>query len=222
MYHRLQDVRKTSQDPILLDLSVPPDAVAAHVAMVKSLGAESVTIGDLVDFLYGRKVSPARPVAFTFDDGYDNTYTVAYPVLRAAGMRATLFVITDLVDQPGYVTWSQIRELSSAGWEIDSHTLTHPDLRALSNAELVHQRQQSKRELEQQTGRPLRYFSYPSGQYDNRVISAVGTAGYRAAVTVNYGMHFTLKDLFELTRVRIHGADDAATARARLLPATWR
>ena len=222
MYHRVQDVRGTSRDPILLDLSVPPDLLRRHVAMLQELGAEGVTVADVVDYMYGRKVSPARAVALTFDDGYADTYTEAFPILRAAGWPATVFVVTDLVDQPGYLTWDQVRELSRAGWEIDSHTVSHPDLRTASNAELATQLRESRRIIERETGRPVLYFSYPAGMYDQRVMDAVGLAGYRGAVTVNHGTRHTLTRLFELARVRVHGDATEGELRARAMPPSWR
>lgn len=222
MYHRVQSVPSSDNDPQLRNLSVPPESFEEHAAMIAAMGAETVGLEDVQDFFFGRKPAPSRAVVLTFDDGYDNTYTRAFPVLRRLGMRATVFVVPSLVDQPGFLTWDQIRELSAVGWSIQSHTLSHHDLRTLSNTELARELRESRTQIERVTGRPVWYLCYPSGVYDRRVIDAASLAGYHGAVTVNYGTRLEQRQLFELPRVRVHGSDSAETVRAAMLPASWR
>lgn len=222
MYHRLQDVPAGNPDTILRDLSVPPAAFARQVAMLRDLDATTVSLADAMDYLYGRKVAPRRPVALTFDDGYADTYTVAFPALRAAGMRATVFVITDLMDLPGYLTWDQTRALAQAGWNIESHSMTHPDLREISDVQLATELRDSRLRIAREVGRPASFLNYPAGKYNPRVVRAAAVAGYTAAVTINYGTRLSLSRVLEWPRVRVRGADSALDLRSNMLPAAWR
>lgn len=222
MYHRLQDVPASNPDTILRDLSVPPATFVRQVAMLSELGVTTVGLADAMDYLYGRKVAPRRPVVLTFDDGYADTYTVAFPALRAAGMRATVFVVTDLVGLPGYLTWDQTRTLAEAGWSIESHSMTHPDLREVADVQLATELRESRLRIGREVGRPVSFLNYPAGKYNPRVVRAAAVAGYTAAVTVNYGTRLSLATVLEWPRVRVHGADSALDLRSNMLPASWR
>ena len=111
---------------------------------------------------------PRKPVVVTFDDGYLSHYTHAKPVLRELGWPGVLFLTTKAIGPDG-LTEHQIRSLIKAGWEIDSHTLTHPDLTTLDDAALAQELTESRREL-QRRWRPADFFAYPAGRYDARVV----------------------------------------------------
>ena len=138
--------------------------------------------------------SRRRPrVALTFDDGYENQYAAAWPVLRELNLPCTLFVQVDFVagKHPGAIrsgpplpplTWEQTAEMAASGLvEIGSHTCTHPDLRRLPESELRHELGDSKRQLEDRLGRPVESFCYPRGLRSLRVEREV-VRHYRAAV----------------------------------------
>ena len=103
-----------------------------------------------------------------------------------------------------------------AGWEIDSHTLTHPDLTTLDDAALAHELSESRRELQRRLGVPADFFAYPAGRHDARVIAATEAAGYTAATTVEPGVATRRDDPFALPRVRVNASDTAASLLARL------
>ncbi len=222
MYHYVRDMPASSTDAVGKDLSVSPRNLTAQVAMLQQLNVTAVSMDDVLEYLYGRKAPPARPVVLTFDDGYDDIYTQAYPILAAGGMAGTAYVISDFVGQPGYMTWDQLRDLSRHGWSIQSHTISHPDLRVVADAELQRQLRESKARIERELGLPVQHLNYPAGKHDARVMAAAGAAGYRTAVTVDYGTRLTPRQLFDLPRVRVHGADSPSELRARLMPASWR
>jgi peptidoglycan/xylan/chitin deacetylase (PgdA/CDA1 family) len=111
-------------------------------------------------------------VTFSFDDGFESTYTKAFPILQKYGYPATVFVIASAIDTPGYLTASQLRELQSKGWEIGSHTLTHRFLTELSNEELLEELIKSKTTLDS-LGLKVFGIASPGGKYDEKVISAI-------------------------------------------------
>ena len=116
-------------------------------------------------------------VSITFDDGLENVYSLALPELERVGVTATVFVISDLVGKR-FDGWSvmsskMLRSLRSKGWEIGSHTLTHPNLTELSDSQLITELKDSKKHLEEITSTRIVSFAYPFGAYDNRVKAIV-------------------------------------------------
>jgi peptidoglycan/xylan/chitin deacetylase (PgdA/CDA1 family) len=158
---------------------------------------------------------PKRPVVVSFDDGYLSHYTHARPVLRALGWPGVLNLELKSIG-PGGLTEHQIRSLIRAGWEIDSHTLTHPDLTTLGDAALARELVDSRRELRTRFGVPADFIAYPAGRYDKRVEAAARAAGYKAATTVDEGVARGRDDAFALKRVRVNASDTAATLLRRL------
>jgi peptidoglycan/xylan/chitin deacetylase (PgdA/CDA1 family) len=158
---------------------------------------------------------PKRPVVVSFDDGYLSHYTHAKPVLRALGWPGVLNLQLNVIG-PGGLTEHQIRSLINAGWEIDSHTLTHPDLTTLDDTTLRHELVQSRRELRERFGVKADFLAYPAGRYDARVEAATRAAGYKAATTVDPGIARGRDDPFALKRVRVNGSDTAVTLLAKL------
>jgi peptidoglycan/xylan/chitin deacetylase (PgdA/CDA1 family) len=108
-----------------------------------------------------------------------------------------------------------VRQLIAAGWEIDAHTVTHPDLTTVDPAQLRYQVAGSRAAIRRLFHQPVDFFCYPAGRYDARVVEAVRAAGYRGATTVDEGLG-QRSEAFTLKRVRVNGTDTAADLLARL------
>jgi len=190
------------------DLSVSPEQFDAQLRYLKQHGYHTVSLRDLLYALNRGWDLPDKPIILTFDDGYADNYTNAFPILRKYGFTATFFVLTRFVDEehPGYLTWLQIREMSRAGMEFGSHSKDHPDLRRRNRDFLIWQILGSKQSIEDHTRRPLFAFSYPSGHYDVRVEKVLAEAGYLVAVTTEQGTEHTSDRLLRLKRIRVRGA----------------
>ena len=137
----------------------------------------------------------------TFDDAYRSVLDLAYPILSSLGLPATVFVVTDFADErrplewPGIdhwrggphepelrgLNWKELAELADSGWEIGSHTRTHPRLTRLSDEALARELEESRARCEQVLQRPCRSLAYPYGDFDGRVVAAAAKAGYTAA-----------------------------------------
>ena len=115
---------------------------------------------------------PSSMITFTFDDGCLSTYTKAFPILEKYSYPATVFIITSTLGEPGYMTIEQVLDLADKGWEIGSHTVSHPDLTQLTDYQLNYELLESKRYLES-FGLKVENFASPYGKYDERVIKAV-------------------------------------------------
>jgi len=210
MYHHIA-VPGPNADAIRCDLSVSPAAFEAQMAYLASHGYRTVSLLDLFEHLQSGQALPARPIILTFDDGYDDNYTYAYPILRRYGLQGTFFIITGLVGRPGYLTWEQAREMRRGGMSLESHTCTHLDLTRSTPGHVDEEVKDSKAALERELGGPVLFFSYPSGKYNAAVIAALEANGYLGAVTTRHGTTQEASALYELCRVRIRGSDTLET-----------
>ncbi|MCS7222553.1 MAG: polysaccharide deacetylase family protein [Anaerolineae bacterium] len=212
MYHYIS-APPPDADRYRRDLSVPPDRFESHLRYLQEHGYTSISLSDLVYHLTRGTPLPSKPIILTFDDGYVDQYTNAFPLLRKYGFRAAFFVITDFVteERPGYMTWEQLKELVAAGMEIGSHSRNHPNLRGQPLDYLVWQALGSKEAIEYYLGITPRFIAYPSGQYDDQTIAVFHSAHFWAGLTITQGTEQRSDRLFELQRIRMRGrhtADD--------------
>jgi peptidoglycan/xylan/chitin deacetylase (PgdA/CDA1 family) len=152
-------------------------------------------------------VLPSKPVILSFDDGYADFYTTAYPVLAQHGFKAVSYVVPGFFGRGGYMTASQVLELDRDGIEIASHTWSHLDLTTLPPDALAREVQAPKAYLEQLLGHPVVDFCYPSGRFNDNVVAAVGAAGYQTATTTQLGYTHSLGNALTWARVRVHGRE---------------
>ena len=156
----------------------------------------------LADNLEHGVALPERPVILSFDDGWDNQFNHAFPLLQKYGFTATFFAVTDYLDHENFMTTDQLKALLAAGMTIGSHTRSHPALPTIGDkTQLWNQIAGSKMWLEQQLGVTIDTFAYPYGAYSPAIVSTVKAAGYRTARTVNSGTHYTVEDLETLAGV---------------------
>jgi len=184
---------------------VPADLFEKQMDYVVANGCNTIGFDDLLAYREQGKPLPPKPLLITVDDGYASTYNIAYPILAERGLTATLFVHTAYVDTPNHLTWAQLRELVSNGFEVGSHTVTHPLLTTVEN--LVDEVVASRWTIEHELGITIDAFSYPYGDYDERVMDAVREAGYRVAVTVEPGYAAPSDAPYSLPRFVVRAAD---------------
>jgi peptidoglycan/xylan/chitin deacetylase (PgdA/CDA1 family) len=157
---------------------------------------------------------PRRPIVISFDDGYLSDFTHARPVLARLGWPGVLdLVLRNL--RAGDLTARQVRALIAAGWEIDTHTVTHADLTTLPAPQLRYELVASRAAIRRRFGQPARFFCYPAGRYDARVVAAVVSAGYLAATTEDEGLGVA-SERYTLKRVRVDSTDTPASVLAKL------
>jgi peptidoglycan/xylan/chitin deacetylase (PgdA/CDA1 family) len=205
-YHYIR-VNPDRNDRLGFALSVTPSDFAAQMDWLAQNGYHPITTEDMFLYLAGAQSLPGKPVILTFDDGYDDFYTTALPILRSHDFQAVAYVVSGFVGTSRYMTAAQVREADRSGIEIGSHTVSHADLANLSAAAVWSQLTQSKAFLEQLLGHPVVSFCYPSGRYTAAVASAVAAAGFHDATTTRYGYSYTLANRYVWSRLRISGGE---------------
>lgn len=215
MYHHIA-IAPAGADAVRRDLSVSPAAFAQQMDYLRAQGYETIDLQHLVDHLTTGRPLPAKPIILTFDDGYDDNFTQAYPVLRSHRLTGVFFVLSDAMGNPGYMSWQEAAEMSRNGMDIQAHGRTHADLAISSSADVAWQVAGSKAMIEERIGRPVRFYCYPSGRYNARTIEILRQNGFTAAVTIDYGATHKAASLFDLPRLRIRGADTLEQFAAKL------
>jgi peptidoglycan/xylan/chitin deacetylase (PgdA/CDA1 family) len=148
-------------------------------------------------------VPAAKSVAITFDDGCETDWITAAPILQEAGFNATFYVTAGFLNKPGFMTTAQLRELSSAGFEIGCHSMTHAYLNDLDAAQLNFEIVASRSMLEDVIGRKVETFSIPGGPYNERALAVLKQAGYGSVATSRPHANLPSTDRFQLGRVAI-------------------
>jgi len=221
MYHYISEP-PADADIYRKDLSVAPARFESHLRLLQERGYRTVMLDDLLSFLANGAPLPEKSVILTFDDGYADNYTYAYPLLRKYGMIGHFFIISDFVNQarPGYMTWPQIEEMALGGQRIGSHSRDHPDLKGKAVDYLVWQALGGLEAIQEHTGSHPRWISYPAGSYDDQVIAVYKSAHYWGGLSTEQGATHTLDQIFALKRVRVRGSHTADDLAA-LLQLDW-
>ena len=218
MYHVIDDPPPGAPWP---HLYVSATEFASQMAWLDRNGYTATTLTEIWRNRHHGRTLP-QPVVITFDDGYRSVFENALPVLKNLGWPGVLNLKVDNVGAPWGLSERHVRKLVAAGWELGAHTITHPDLRTLDDAALKREVAGSRAAISKRFGVPVNFFCYPSGRYDQRVISAVRHAGFLGATTTNEGLA-TVTYPFELRRVRVSRGDGvrrlASALRAR--SAAW-
>lgn len=177
-------------------------------------GYHPITMQELYDYVTKGAPLPEKPVCITFDDGYLDSYTIVYPLMKEYGFPWTLFLITDDVGKPyNRMTWDQLREMANSYTvTIANHTLSHPKLHNLATrAEKEKEIVEANKALKYQLGIDNVWLAYPYGDYDDEVIDICKKAGIKMAVTTDAGRVHVGSFPYDLKRAYI--GNDISIAR---------
>jgi peptidoglycan/xylan/chitin deacetylase (PgdA/CDA1 family) len=218
MYHSISD----DGPPELAPYRVTPVAFKDQLRWLRSNGYHSITLGEWASHLALRQPVPGRPIVITFDDGYKSFFTHAWPLLKAADLSATMFVVTGKVgsvadwDQTSaapleLMTWDELRLLKEEGLEIGGHSTSHRNLLELTDDEIVADSLEVRTSLREELGVEATSIAFPWGMNDGRVRKALSRAGFRIAASTNAGVSRFGDDPMNLPRIEIFGDDDIDT-----------
>jgi peptidoglycan/xylan/chitin deacetylase (PgdA/CDA1 family) len=193
------------------ELLVEPRDFEEQVRWLEEEGFEAVTLRQVERAWYDERKLPAKPIVITLDDGYASQYANAFPVLEDRDWPGVL----NLRARDAELRHEDVRKLIDAGWELASKATDQVDLTAVDPATLETEVAGSRRTLRERFGVPVRNFSYPTGSYDETVISAVKKAGYEGAQTQIPGIADAAHP-YILDRVQILLSDGVAGLRSKL------
>jgi peptidoglycan/xylan/chitin deacetylase (PgdA/CDA1 family) len=204
MYHRV-DYVTASTPAVTKALTVSPEDFRHQMKWLKGHGYHTITQRSLFDALMCGDRLPRKPIVVTFDDGYRDVYRYASPVIERFGMHAISYLITERIsgDDPSFLTWNQVRRFEERGVEIGSHTVSHAALTSLSDAGALAELVQSRKKLEQKLDHRVPWLAYPYGSYDSRIERLAKEAGYKLAVTTEWGSLQSAQRPFALKRLRV-------------------
>lgn len=210
-YHYVRVVTNRS-DWLGFNLSVTPTDFSAQMDWLAAHDYHPVTFDDVRAYFAGKQPLPGRPVVLTFDDGYQNFWNVAEPILLAHSFKAVAYVVPGFWGQSPYMSPQEIVDLDQSGMvEIASHTMNHVNLVTASPANRAYQLGASMSTLERLLGHDVVDFCYPSGKVNAAAIAAVGAAGYQTATTEMPGITLTWATRLAWPRVYVRGGEKLAT-----------
>jgi peptidoglycan/xylan/chitin deacetylase (PgdA/CDA1 family) len=210
MYHSISSHASPRFTPCI----IPPDMFEEQLSYLEQHNYTSLTITQLT-LAQGGHGLPERPVILTFDDGFADFYTHAWPALRRHGFSATLYVVTGFVggtsrwledmgeEARPMLSWEQLAEISAGGIECGAHTHTHPALDMLPPAVARDEIARSKDLLEEHLERSVPSFAYPFGYYNAQVRRLVQETGFTSACAINRALSSPRDNPYTITRLAI-------------------
>lgn len=214
MYHVVESPPTDAPYP---GLYVSRSDFAGQMKWLALNGYHAVTQRDVWNHWHRGRALPPKPVVISFDDGYRSVVEAALPVLRKHSWPGVLNLTVRNLRVSGGLTQFDVRTLLTNGWELASHSVTHPDLTGLDDRSLAREVAGSRTRLRSRFGVAVDFFCYPSGSYDERVIRAVRSAGYLGATTTIEGFALPGRP-YELRRIRVSGGDGVAGLARKLTP----
>ncbi len=200
MYHHIDEKGALSS------LSVSPENFLRQMEFLRRNNYNAISLSGFVQAKLGGMSLPRNTVVITFDDGYEDNYTCAYPVLQRYNLPATIFMIVDSINQEGYLTETQMETMLASGViEIGSHTLSGDYLPGKSSRQLKQEIGDSRRILQERLNKKVDLLAYPIGGFSPEIQEIVKSYGYRAACTTNRGRAQSAlnNDILALKRIKI-------------------
>lgn len=226
LYHRI--INKAINDD-WANIAVLDTVFHHHIELLDHWGYTAITFEDYHLYLEGKLDLPKKPVIITFDDAYEEIHTTVRPILQKYGMRAVVFVVGDLSIRES--VWDkelgtvfkllndkQIIELKQDGFEIGSHSMTHPDLTKLTPEEAWQEMLRSRMLLEILLNAPVRSFAYPYGLLNESLKKMASDAGYLFGCAAFTGSPILDKDLYEIRRIKVYNSDNPLFFKMQLHP----
>jgi len=221
-YHSINVLPNHESDPLL------PSLFESHLQYLKQHYVV-VSLREVAEYLASGRPLPKRAVVITFDDGYQDNYEVAFPLLKKYDLHATIFVVTGFINgelalnpEPGWgaMTWEQVRDMDASPYaEIGAHTDTHQILSSLDDSAVINEVQKSKAMLQNELGRDVDLFAYPNGQGADIppvAIREVKNLGFLGACSTFWRTTQHPNQRFLINRVMISSQDDIQTFAHKL------
>jgi peptidoglycan/xylan/chitin deacetylase (PgdA/CDA1 family) len=198
------------------EYNITPAKFAEQMGFLARRGYRSITMAEFKRYMHNGTRPDGKLVLLTFDDGYENNYTIAYPVMRRYGFVGTMFMITGWAGSKPFISWDEAARLQRAGWDMMPHTVTHPQLPLLSEEQQLKEIVGSKKAIERHLGTKADVLAYPYGHRSQTTYRIVRGNGFAYAFTFDDGMTTSEQDPYLLKRIIVTGKESLAAFAARL------
>ncbi len=226
MYHTISESH--SDETGYYGIATPPRLFAMQMRWLRDNGYMVIGLPELAARIQSG-TSKSKCAVLTFDDGYMDFYTHAFPVIHDLGFPATVFLPTSFMDDADrhirgrqHLGWREVQELAGRDISFGSHTMTHPQLSSLKQGEIEYELRHSKEIIEAKIGQEVFAFSYPFAfpeadhAFRRFLTGCLANCGYGCAVSTRIGTVNGVDDLFCLRRVPVNGDDDLGLFEAKL------
>lgn len=200
-YH---SVRQTEDN----ELIISPDKLKEQLQFLKDQGYVSLTLAEAKEYILNNKQIPEKSILITFDDGYMDNYSNAFPILKELNMKATIFCIGSHLDGSYYLSEDAIKELVDYGIDIQGHTVNHDKLSNLTYEDQLKTLKNSKEYLEKITHKEVFAVAYPFGQFNDDTLKAAKESGYSLGFVTDTGMAMNSDNPLKLKRIYISSQYD--------------
>ncbi len=203
LYHHVQPAGEAKENG-QSSLSVDSAIFDQQMAYLASRGYTSLSADQLANALLSHSDLPGKSILITFDDGYQDNYNFAFPVLRKHGLKANLMVVTGLVGNPGYLNWGEIREMKDSGvFSLGNHTWSHYTLTGGLQDKINSEIKTAEQQLVDYANVKTKIFAYPYGAFNNQVIKTLQENGFVAAFSTIPGFWQCDSFIMSLHRNRV-------------------
>lgn len=216
MYHHI-DYLPSGVSKEWQDLTVSPETFEKQMEYLFQQNYQPITFRQFLYFIEGGGELPEKSLIITFDDGWKNQYTYAFPILKKYNFPATFFIVVNQIGGSLFMDWKQLKDLLNSGMEIGSHTMSHPNLKKLTSSQLIYEIENSKTILEKNLNYRIEVFAYPYGIFDSRIVEAVRKADYKMARTTISGLDQNIEKMYTLNTIQVY---DSLEQLKRIFPPT--
>jgi peptidoglycan/xylan/chitin deacetylase (PgdA/CDA1 family) len=228
MYHSISDDQEKELHPYYR-INTSPEIFKDHMNYLRENNYKVINLRNIKEYYYLENVSSAKPIVITFDDGYRDFYTSAFPLLQKLNFTASIFLPTSFIGHSDsklrgkeHLTWNEVRELSRAGMSFGSHTVTHPQLATMAKEEVEDEIKLSKVIIEDKLGQSIDIFSFPhkfpeaDKTFKKLLSDLLKKYGYKYGVSTRIGMTSKEDDIYFMKRIPINSGDDISFFQAKL------
>ena len=202
MYHYIEYVTD-KRDTIRQSLNITPYILEHQIQTLLNAGYTFITARELGEIFDGKLDIPKKPILLTFDDGYRDFYTDAYPIIKKYRVKATAYIISGFIGYRNYMAETQIKTIAQEGLvEIGANTVHHLSFSHAPIHEIQKELRESKTTLETLIGKSVVSFAYPNGSYDEYAMNEVEQSGFTIAMGTRPGITINPQDRFTLSRIR--------------------
>ncbi|MGZ5135032.1 MAG: polysaccharide deacetylase family protein [Flavitalea sp.] len=206
-YHRLRDYRSTDGAGAKTYI-VPAAVFQRQIKMLADSGYHTITPDEYYAYLTSGVRLPEKPVMISFDDTSEEQFTVGAAELDKYGFKGVFFIMTISIGRPGYMSSDQLKALSQKGHVIASHTTDHHNVKKYSGKDWDFQLAKPKHKLESIIGKPVEYFAYPFGEWNEMAIPELKKRNYKAAFQLSSNKRDKNEPLYAIRRMIVPGTWD--------------